>query len=408
MTETTTGSDLEVAAPPAPAHHHPQPATPSIFDDPDPAGRVQRATEVATVLTGVIEDRSLFKEISGRRHVLVDGWTLLGVMVGVAPVTVWTRKIEDETAGTFRPPTTEIRPATLHSKYCSNGRSGHQQTDGCDTYTKEKPVVVDAGLGGWEARVEVKNAAGMTIGAAESECRWSEPTWADRDSYALRSMAQTRATSKALRQPLGFIVQLAGFEATPAEEMPAHLEGAAGGEDTYTGPRCPACNSPVFDNRAENDEREQRGQNRRPEFKCRNRTCTGDDGQPWISWDPNTFADYRGTAKVRCLDAVLADPEGWADRYRDDLAHPRREVITTSLTMTDDDDRTRAQAGIVWLDIVDHLNIGDDQPIDRDYAYRIGVIAEMMLRNPGDSVAAAEAEADRQIEAADSPFGSYT
>jgi hypothetical protein len=33
-------------------------------------------------------------------------------------------------------------------------------------------------------------------------------------------MAQTRATSKALRQPLGFVVTLAGFNATPAEEMP--------------------------------------------------------------------------------------------------------------------------------------------------------------------------------------------
>ena len=32
-------------------------------------------------------------------------------------------------------------------------------------------------------------------------------------------MAQTRATSKALRQPLDFVMRLAGLEATPAEEM---------------------------------------------------------------------------------------------------------------------------------------------------------------------------------------------
>ena len=36
-------------------------------------------------------------------------------------------------------------------------------------------------------------------------------------------MAQTRATSKALRGPLGFIVHLAGFSATPAEEMPSDV-----------------------------------------------------------------------------------------------------------------------------------------------------------------------------------------
>jgi hypothetical protein len=38
-------------------------------------------------------------------------------------------------------------------------------------------------------------------------------------------MAQTRATSKALRVPLGFIVVLAGYEATPEEEMPTIVSG---------------------------------------------------------------------------------------------------------------------------------------------------------------------------------------
>ena len=39
-------------------------------------------------------------------------------------------------------------------------------------------------------------------------------------------MAQTRATSKALRLPLGFVMTLAGLEATPAEEMPQDAAGA--------------------------------------------------------------------------------------------------------------------------------------------------------------------------------------
>jgi hypothetical protein len=42
--------------------------------------------------------------------------------------------------------------------------------------------------------------------------------------YAIRSMAQTRAISRALRAPLGQIIVLAGYEATPAEEMPADEE----------------------------------------------------------------------------------------------------------------------------------------------------------------------------------------
>jgi hypothetical protein len=40
-------------------------------------------------------------------------------------------------------------------------------------------------------------------------------------------MAQTRAVSKALRLPLGFVMQLAGFNPTPAEEMTT-IEGSSG------------------------------------------------------------------------------------------------------------------------------------------------------------------------------------
>ena len=39
------------------------------------------------------------------------------------------------------------------------------------------------------------------------------------DEYAICSMAQTRATGKAFRNLLSWIMKAAGFEATPAEEM---------------------------------------------------------------------------------------------------------------------------------------------------------------------------------------------
>ena len=74
---------------------------------------------------------------------------------------------------------------------------------------------------GWEARVEARTRDGAIVGAAESECRRSERRWAKADDYAIRSMAQTRATSKALRLTLGFVMELAGFDATPADEIPA-------------------------------------------------------------------------------------------------------------------------------------------------------------------------------------------
>ena len=129
---------------------------------------IERASAVAKGLAEVIRDRKLFSPIEGRNYVRVEGWTLLGSMLGVFPVCVWTKQVE----------------------------------------------------GGWEARVEARTINGIVVGAAEAQCTRTESTWAQRDDYALRSMAQTRATSKALRQPLGFVVAMAGYETTPSEEVP--------------------------------------------------------------------------------------------------------------------------------------------------------------------------------------------
>jgi hypothetical protein len=142
---------------------------PGLFGTDNPKLVVARAVEVADELARVIRAKKLSVRIGRKEHVLVEGWTLLGTMLGVFPVLEWSRKLDE----------------------------------------------------GWEARVEAKTLDGRTVGAAESECLREEQRWAKADDYAVRSMAATRATSKALRQPLGFVMHLAGFDATPAEEMPA-------------------------------------------------------------------------------------------------------------------------------------------------------------------------------------------
>ena len=148
-------------------YEQPQPI--SLFGTNDPSEVIEAAKRTAQPLVDVIRSQKLAVKIGPSEHVRVEGWTLLGSMLGVFPVCVWTRQMEN----------------------------------------------------GWEARVEARTRSGEIVGAAEAECLRSEKTWASRDDYALRSMAQTRATSKALRQPLGFVMQLAGFNPTPAEEMPA-------------------------------------------------------------------------------------------------------------------------------------------------------------------------------------------
>jgi len=78
---------------------------------------------------------------------------------------------------------------------------------------------------GWEARAVALHAAtGVEISAAESMCLNDEPNWRNKPLFQLRSQAQTRACSKVLRNVLSWVVVLAGYRPTPAEE----LEGVVG------------------------------------------------------------------------------------------------------------------------------------------------------------------------------------
>jgi hypothetical protein len=146
-----------------------QPAT--LFRTSDPEIALERMSRIAGKLVEVVDDRKLYVKISGKKYLFVSAWTTLGGMLGVFPVVIWTRPNE----------------------------SGD----------------------GILARVEARTRAGEVIGAAEAECSRAEPRWETSAPYAIRSMASTRAISRALRGPLEQVVVLAGYEATAAEEMPA-------------------------------------------------------------------------------------------------------------------------------------------------------------------------------------------
>lgn len=143
------------------------PPPPSLFGTADPVEVVAKASRVAAALKEVVKSQGLISKISGKEYPRCEAWTLLGTMLGVFPVLVWSRPVEH----------------------------------------------------GWEARVEARTRDGAIVGAAEAQCLRSERNWSNRDDFALRSMAQTRATAKALRMPLGFVMTLGGFQPTPAEEM---------------------------------------------------------------------------------------------------------------------------------------------------------------------------------------------
>ena len=167
----------------------------TLFGTDDPVAVVERASTIATALADVIRRKSLYKRIGQSDHVFVEGWTLLGSMLGVFAEVEWSRPIEN----------------------------------------------------GWESRAVSRTLAGRTVGAAESMCSRSESKWKSSDDYAIRSMAQTRAVSKALRLPLGFIMELAGYSATPAEEMVAIEQSGAGRKTKPESGPVPAPAGPSLD-----------------------------------------------------------------------------------------------------------------------------------------------------------------
>lgn len=93
------------------------------------------------------------------------------------------------------------------------------------------------GVKGFEASAEVIRSDGAVLSAANAMCLNDEEKWSTRTKYEyvnnvrtkvgevpvplfqLRSMAQTRACAKALRNVLAWVAVLAGFKPTPAEEM---------------------------------------------------------------------------------------------------------------------------------------------------------------------------------------------
>jgi len=62
---------------------------------------------------------------------------------------------------------------------------------------------------------------GKEVSAAEAECLFEEPNWTKKPRFQLRSMAQTRACAKALRNCLQWVVRLpdSKFAEESAEEV---------------------------------------------------------------------------------------------------------------------------------------------------------------------------------------------
>ncbi len=177
--------------------HEPQNAAVELWGSNDPRQMTARMAVVADAIKDVIRSRGLYSNIQGRDYVTVEGWSMTGAMIGVFPRTREIRVIEEG----------HLDALTVQRK--RRGGQGtyevhHPEFDGVITY---------------EASVDLVTRDGGVVGGAVALCSRREEQWRDREDNQIASMAQTRAIAKAYRMTLGFVMPMAGYAATPAEEM---------------------------------------------------------------------------------------------------------------------------------------------------------------------------------------------
>jgi len=132
--------------------------------------------EAADMLLQIVKSAKLSVKINSKHYLMFGGWQTIARFYGCTVGTEWTRTIKD---------------------------------------AKDE-------IYGFEARAIVYDKTGRVISAAEAMCCRDEDNWRSKTrkpDFQLRSMAQTRANAKALRNVFSWVPVLAGFEETPAEEM---------------------------------------------------------------------------------------------------------------------------------------------------------------------------------------------
>lgn len=194
-----------------------------------PEELVEKATAIATSLDLIIRKQGLRTKVGSQKkldpktgepvspvqwepkwHVDVEGWQTLATLLGLAVVPQEPRPITDPITGVPVMTSFEVHEKTYHPKNKGGGLKA------------ERDYVVQGY--DWRCRVEVfKN--GSLVGAGESVCRRTEERWKDADDYAVMGMAQTRGTSRAIGAAARWIVALAGYSATPSEEMTEAMAG---------------------------------------------------------------------------------------------------------------------------------------------------------------------------------------
>lgn len=164
-----------------------------LFAAASPDAMMTLAAETAQTIKQAIDRQHLSMKIGASEHVLNSGWQMAANTQ---------RIVTDRDQGV-----TEIAwPMTLVD-----------QVRGEDDHPLKRAYRLGQAFG-YKASFFAKRD-GQTVGWGEARCDRTEANWRRSENNAIASMAQTRAQSKALKQPLAWVITLAGYSPTPADEM---------------------------------------------------------------------------------------------------------------------------------------------------------------------------------------------
>ena len=140
--------------------------------------------QFATKLKDFIVRQGLYAKIQGKNFVNIEGWQFAGGNMGLFPV-----------------------------------------VESCERLDRKDEIAYKASVAIYSGERIVSR--GIAI------CSSKENNRTDADEYVIASMSQTRAEGKAYRLILGWLMKVAGYEATPSEEMESFKKKGSVNKKTY-------------------------------------------------------------------------------------------------------------------------------------------------------------------------------
>ena len=186
------------------------------------------AADTANKFSDVVKQRRMFKRIGDNDHIQIEAWQTIGALTGVVAPDGEVEQLDwpalepvgEEPPVPGREPRNRDTPEWAEWKQADKARSA---------WELHRAMLAARAVGrafGFKAKfTATKN--GMPVGWGEGRCTRGEASKVGQEDFALSSMAQTRAQSRALGAPLKFVVKLAGYETTPAEELDGAVPGSS-------------------------------------------------------------------------------------------------------------------------------------------------------------------------------------